>query len=211
MRRLRRALAVVVQVRLRVASRAPVAPAQAASWSSVNTRGKYWRTVPTGLEPIGSGQASIVQSPPPAGRRPWVSLQRHRFWGRNARSFRRSVWSEWLVSWSTCRSNFDRRIDSGARHAVERGRESAVRCAWASSWRWGYIWTNARMAVDHRIDAWYRAFNVQPGDMLYLPPDKRVRIWERCPAARMAQDECPCRVMGGWPLLRNSVEPSNDW
>jgi len=33
------------------------------------------------------------------------------------------------------------------------------------------------MAVDHRIDAWYRAFNVQPGDMLYLPPDKRVRIW----------------------------------
>jgi predicted metalloendopeptidase len=26
-------------------------------------------------------------------------------------------------------------------------------------------------------DAWYTAFNVQPGDKLYLPPNKRVRIW----------------------------------
>jgi putative endopeptidase len=28
------------------------------------------------------------------------------------------------------------------------------------------------------IDAWYTAFNVQPGDALYLPPDQRVRIWQ---------------------------------
>jgi putative endopeptidase len=27
------------------------------------------------------------------------------------------------------------------------------------------------------IDAWYRAFDVKPGDKLYLPPDKRVAIW----------------------------------
>jgi putative endopeptidase len=27
------------------------------------------------------------------------------------------------------------------------------------------------------MDAWYAAFNVQPGDALYLPPDQRVRIW----------------------------------
>ncbi len=27
------------------------------------------------------------------------------------------------------------------------------------------------------LDAWYTAFNVQPGDKLYLPPDRRVRIW----------------------------------
>jgi putative endopeptidase len=27
------------------------------------------------------------------------------------------------------------------------------------------------------IDAWYDAFNVKPGDPLYLPPDQRVRIW----------------------------------
>ena len=27
------------------------------------------------------------------------------------------------------------------------------------------------------IDAWYEAFNIQPGDPLYLPPEQRVRIW----------------------------------
>jgi putative endopeptidase len=27
------------------------------------------------------------------------------------------------------------------------------------------------------VDAWYRAFNVQPGDRYYLPPEKRARIW----------------------------------
>ena len=27
------------------------------------------------------------------------------------------------------------------------------------------------------VDAWYRAFNVKPGDKLYLPPARRVRIW----------------------------------
>jgi predicted metalloendopeptidase len=27
------------------------------------------------------------------------------------------------------------------------------------------------------IDAWYKAFNVTPGDAMYLPPEQRVRIW----------------------------------
>jgi putative endopeptidase len=27
------------------------------------------------------------------------------------------------------------------------------------------------------LDAWYTAFDVKPGDKLYLPPDQRVRIW----------------------------------
>jgi predicted metalloendopeptidase len=27
------------------------------------------------------------------------------------------------------------------------------------------------------LDAWYAAFDVKPGDKLYLPPDQRVRIW----------------------------------
>ncbi len=27
------------------------------------------------------------------------------------------------------------------------------------------------------VDAWYKAFNVQPSDALYLPPDQRVHIW----------------------------------
>jgi putative endopeptidase len=27
------------------------------------------------------------------------------------------------------------------------------------------------------IDAWYAAFDVKPGDKLYIPPEKRARIW----------------------------------
>jgi putative endopeptidase len=27
------------------------------------------------------------------------------------------------------------------------------------------------------VDAWYDAFNVKPGDALYIPPEQRVRIW----------------------------------
>ncbi|HEY0012723.1 MAG TPA: M13 family metallopeptidase [Allosphingosinicella sp.] len=31
--------------------------------------------------------------------------------------------------------------------------------------------------IVRNMDAWYRAFNVRPGDRLYLPPEQRVRIW----------------------------------
>ena len=31
--------------------------------------------------------------------------------------------------------------------------------------------------IVRNFDEWYRAFNVQPGDKLYLPPEKRIRIW----------------------------------
>jgi putative endopeptidase len=31
--------------------------------------------------------------------------------------------------------------------------------------------------VVRNVDAWYKAFDVKPGDKLYLPPEKRVRIW----------------------------------
>ncbi|HVW68300.1 MAG TPA: M13 family metallopeptidase [Steroidobacteraceae bacterium] len=31
--------------------------------------------------------------------------------------------------------------------------------------------------VVRNVDGWYKAFNVKPGDKLYLPPDKRVHIW----------------------------------
>ena len=31
--------------------------------------------------------------------------------------------------------------------------------------------------VVRNIDAWYDAFNVKPGDKMYLPPEQRVRIW----------------------------------
>jgi putative endopeptidase len=30
---------------------------------------------------------------------------------------------------------------------------------------------------ERNMDAWYAAFNVQPGDKAYLPPEQRVRIW----------------------------------
>ena len=32
-------------------------------------------------------------------------------------------------------------------------------------------------AVLRNFDPWYAAFNVKPGDKLYLPPEERVRIW----------------------------------
>jgi endothelin-converting enzyme/putative endopeptidase len=38
----------------------------------------------------------------------------------------------------------------------------------------------ARFRVNgavRNLDAWYKAFNVQPGDKLYLPPEQRVHIW----------------------------------
>ena len=34
-----------------------------------------------------------------------------------------------------------------------------------------------RSETVRNIDAWYSAFDVKPGDGLYLPPDQRVRIW----------------------------------
>jgi putative endopeptidase len=29
----------------------------------------------------------------------------------------------------------------------------------------------------HNIDAWYQAFDVKPGEKLYLTPEQRVKIW----------------------------------
>lgn len=31
--------------------------------------------------------------------------------------------------------------------------------------------------VVRNVDAWYKAFNVQPGEKLYLPPAERVKVW----------------------------------
>jgi endothelin-converting enzyme/putative endopeptidase len=31
--------------------------------------------------------------------------------------------------------------------------------------------------IVRNMDEWYKAFNVQPGDKLYLPPDQRVHVW----------------------------------
>jgi endothelin-converting enzyme/putative endopeptidase len=34
-----------------------------------------------------------------------------------------------------------------------------------------------RAATVRNIDAWYAAFDVKPGDKLFLSPKDRVRIW----------------------------------
>lgn len=59
--------------------------------------------------------------------------------------------------------------------------------AWATKMRDEAL--RARIATDghapgmyraltvRNLDAWYRAFDVQPGDKLYLPPEKRVKVW----------------------------------
>ena len=31
--------------------------------------------------------------------------------------------------------------------------------------------------IVRNFDPWYKAFNVQPGDKLYLPPEERVHVW----------------------------------
>jgi predicted metalloendopeptidase len=64
--------------------------------------------------------------------------------------------------------------------------------AWAQAWREKYrdgllreiVLSDVHSPSNFRvngplpnIDAWYAAFNVQPGDRLYIPPAERVRIW----------------------------------
>jgi putative endopeptidase len=63
---------------------------------------------------------------------------------------------------------------------------------WAQVWRTLYrdealrnqVLTDPHSPAMYRVngvvrnhDAWYTAFNVKPGDALYLPPEKRVKIW----------------------------------
>ena len=62
---------------------------------------------------------------------------------------------------------------------------------WAQVWRRKYRDANlrARLLTDphapskqrtwivRNFDSWYKTYDVQPGQAMYLPPDKRVRIW----------------------------------
>jgi len=62
---------------------------------------------------------------------------------------------------------------------------------WAQIWRRNYREANLRqrlitdphspseyrVAIVRNLDPWYPAFNVQPGQTLYLPPEQRVRVW----------------------------------
>jgi len=59
-------------------------------------------------------------------------------------------------SWRAARNDDDvRKMVKGDSHAPERYRIATVR----------------------NLDAWYEAFDVQPGQALYLEPGSRVRIW----------------------------------
>ena len=64
--------------------------------------------------------------------------------------------------------------------------------SWAQAWRTVYreeslrnqVMANPHSPAQFRVngpvrnmDDWYTAFNVQPGDALYLKPEDRVHIW----------------------------------
>jgi putative endopeptidase len=53
-------------------------------------------------------------------------------------------------------------------------REAALRQRIATD---GHAPGNFRALTVRNLDAWYDAFDVEPEDELYLPPEKRVRIW----------------------------------
>jgi len=56
----------------------------------------------------------------------------------------------------------------------EKTREKAIRGQVATD---GHSPGNLRAQTVRNLDAWYPAFNVQPGQKLYLAPDKRVHVW----------------------------------
>jgi putative endopeptidase len=53
-------------------------------------------------------------------------------------------------------------------------REEALRQQVATD---GHAPGQYRALTVRNLDAWYEAFNVQPGATLYLPPEQRVRVW----------------------------------
>lgn len=70
--------------------------------------------------------------------------------------------------------------------------EQRVLLAWAQVWRAkareaslrNQVATDPHSPAQYRafaplrnVDTWYAAFNVQPGDKLYIAPDKRARLW----------------------------------
>ncbi len=57
---------------------------------------------------------------------------------------------------------------------AEKTREESLRQQIATN---GHAPGQYRALTVRNLDAWYAAFNVKPGDKLYLAPDKRVRIW----------------------------------
>lgn len=55
-----------------------------------------------------------------------------------------------------------------------KAREAAMRAQIATD---GHAPGQYRALTVRNVDDWYKAFNVKPGDKLYLPPAKRVKVW----------------------------------
>ncbi len=53
-------------------------------------------------------------------------------------------------------------------------RDAAMRARIATD---GHSPGQYRALTVRNLDPWYAAFNVKPGDKLYLPPEKRVKVW----------------------------------
>jgi len=67
------------------------------------------------------------------------------------------------------------KILSGAGLLATEWREDAARLVLVSD---PHSPDKARVdVVLPNVDAWYRAWNIKPGDKLYVSPEERVRIW----------------------------------
>jgi predicted metalloendopeptidase len=56
----------------------------------------------------------------------------------------------------------------------EKSRDAALRDAVITD---GHAPAQYRAYTVRNLDAWYQAFQVKPGQKLYLAPDERVRVW----------------------------------
>lgn len=69
----------------------------------------------------------------------------------------------------------DRQFFTGYAHSWRtKMREAAERRAILTD---GHAPPEYRTATVRNLDAWYKAFDVKPGQSLYLPPEQRVRVW----------------------------------
>jgi endothelin-converting enzyme/putative endopeptidase len=98
--------------------------------------------------------------------------------------------SENLADLAGLSASYDAYKASSGKNAGEQG-DREFFLGYAHSWRTkmreaaerrgihtdGHAPPEYRTATVRNIDAWYKAFDVQPGQALYLPPEQRVRVW----------------------------------
>jgi endothelin-converting enzyme/putative endopeptidase len=80
-----------------------------------------------------------------------------------------------LASGGKAAEEGDRQFFLGFAHSWRnKAREAAERRGILTD---GHAPPQYRTATVRNLDAWYKAFNVQPGQKLYLAPEERVRVW----------------------------------